>query len=746
MRVRSFGWFLYAIMCGMRTSCSFRVNCRFRLVILAVALGPGALALGARADGTGWAERIDASFAIGSDRSVIGANDLGLVNGVCTFNGRIEDVARVQGLYAPPYFCTDFDLNLTFDGKALSATRYVWRPEVLTRSGACDGWRVESRLYPLAGKRGAIMAVACVNGGTAKRDLAVTLSASGACGRQERWGFSKPSLATGTRAGACPVRWSLGEPSAPARLAVAPGETNVFHVAFAIGAGAEAEATVAAALADPSAAIAAAVADWRARVARLADRMPEFRCSDARLEQLYNRSLLHLLLCTWRTDAFRLNPYFATGGMNGGCICCYLWNLGGPFRMLPLYDPEALKAHLDVLYALDLTKCYAFAPSDGSALGPYYMINQEKMINLVDAYVRETGDLGYLNETHAGKKVIAHVVDYALAHDDLAKEAVLVDYGSSNSHLELRRQYRYNGTMPDLNLRRIALLHQADALCRLARHDPKVDLTGRARALRRLVRKELWDPGAGWFRVRLADGKTDLRWTMQMFKTFGWGEKVLDRDVAAALLGHLMNPDEFLGSHGIHSLSKRDPAYDPADVDNGGPGACPSFPASVAERLFRDGHVAEAQGILSRLLWLGEKLPYWGDSQYADRADYRRDTPLQCDIEGACLAQTIVFGLFGVTIGDDLRVSANPHLPPGVEWMSLTNLRLAGKRYDFAVPSAGAAEAASDAVVEILDGAVWRPAGADAAWNGDELSVRAETPIFRTLVIRMSAGCHPVLR
>jgi len=44
------------------------------------------------------------------------------------------------------------------------------------------------------------------------------------------------------------------------------------------------------------------------------------------------------------------------------------------------------------------------------------------------------------------------------------------------------------------------------------------------------------------------------------------------------------------------------------------------------------------------------------------------------------------------------------------------------------------------AVVEILDGAVWRPAGADAAWNGDELSVRAETPIFRTLVLRLERG------
>ena len=41
------------------------------------------------------------------------------------------------------------------------------------------------------------------------------------------------------------------------------------------------------------------------------------------------------------------------------------------------------------------------------------------------------------------------------------------------------------------------------------------------------------------------------------------------------------------------------------------------------------------------------------------------------------------------------------------------------------------------ASVEILCGAEWRPADAAAVWTGDELSVRAATPLFRTLVFRM---------
>lgn len=263
----------------------------------------------------------------------------------------------------------------------------------------------------------------------------------------------------------------------------------------------------------------------------------------------------------------------------------------------------------------------------------------------------------------------------------LANPALVINSVYSEGH-EGEPNKLYDGVMPDLNLRRVALLHMADRLCRMAGHDPKVDLAGRAEALKKLVHKELWDAGAGWFRAICSDGKPTIRWTMQMFKALGWGEKVLDKDVEAALVKHLMDPKEFLGTHGVHSLSKLDPAYDESDIDNGGPGACPSFAPAICDRLYRDGHFAEANEILMRLRWLGTSLPYWGDSQYADRADYRRDTPLQCDVEGACLAQTIIFGLFGVTIDDDLKVSFDPHLPKGVVHMRISNLRLAGKAYE----------------------------------------------------------------
>ena len=117
-------------------------------------------------------------------------------------------------------------------------------------------------------------------------------------------------------------------------------------------------------------------------------------------------------------------------------------------------------------------------------------------------------------------------------------------------------------------------------------------------------------------------------------------------------------------------------------MDNGGPGACVSVAPAVVDRLYADGRVDEAETILRRLAWLGECFPYWGDSQYADRKDYRHDTPLQLNIEGGGLAQTIIFGLFGIDVADDISVVVAPHLPKGTDHIALTGVRLAGLTFD----------------------------------------------------------------
>ena len=619
---------------------------------------------------------------------------IGLVNGHITFRVDGDRFARIARAFAPPYFTRGFALDIRLNGETADAASptYTWTPACVERRGvAGDSWNVTTRTYAIAGERGGIMEVTAQNVHRAARDLSVEVVQSGEAGYCRVWKFNPPDTFDPGRPAAVVCGTTLPGGKTSAAFKAVPNRGVVrFYVAFAVDSPEKAKSVVEAALAAPEQAISAAGEDWNRRWSALLAKVPRFECDDAGLERLYKRSLLHFAMCEWNVDEFVTKPFYATGGMFGSCICSYLWNLGGPYRMWPLVAPDAIKAHVAQYLKLDLTKCYAFSPVDGAPVGPYYQINQEKMMFLIYSYVMETGDAAYLNEIVEGKRIIEHVLGFALLFDDLSKDAVLVDYGARGaSHLELRLGFKYDGVMPDMNLRRIALYYLADELCRVAGHDPGVDLVARAKALKALCREKLWDPRAGWFSGTCSDGVRTTRWTMQMFKALGWRGKVLDKDQEDALVGHLMNKDEFLGRYGVHSLSKKDIAYHAQDVDNGGPGACPSFAPAIVNRLYRDGRTMEGDKIFMRLKWLADCFPYWSDSQYADRMDYRHNTPLQLNIEGGCLAQTIVFGLFGVEVGVDMKPVFRPHLPKGVSRMSLRGLRLCGSSYDVAVDGSG---------------------------------------------------------
>ena len=150
------------------------------------------------------------------------------------------------------------------------------------------------------------------------------------------------------------------------------------------------------------------------------------------------------------------------------------------------------------------------------------------------------------------------------------------------------------------------------------------------------------------------------------------------------LISHL-NEDEFLSAWGLHSMSKLDPAFDQVDIDNGGGGNYTAFTPQVIERLYKVGRPEVAGNLLQRILWWGERLPYWGDSIVANNVDYRRDTPLQNTIGALAGAQAIIFGMFGVQVDVEGRITVNPQPPGFSPEISLKELRLRGRVLDIEV-------------------------------------------------------------
>ncbi len=642
-------------------------------------------------------------FAIRGKESIISPEDLGLINGKLTLNGYYVDIAEIRGLWAPPYYSRDFRFRMRFNGRPVRSSDYLWSPEMLTRYARSGAFQLTSKLVPAADRRGAVLVMEITNRSKKAENLTLQFEAAGLLGKHFHWGFNYPTGGEFTTAkvekgvlvlSADDIQIRVGS-SLPLDfvkpvcagvmntpdLKFAPGEKKVFYCCLAIAPAKEAKEVMEYLLSDPEKAVQDARRHWKSRVDGMFARMPEFSSDNPAYEKLYHRSLLHLLLNEWNVPEFLLHPFYGTGSINGGCVCSYLWNYGEPWRLWSMLDPESAKAHLCTYLKLDLTECFSFHPDDGAAFGPYYPINQEKVLLLTYAYVTQTCDKGFLMEKVNGKRIIDHMIDQALMLDDLSKEAHLVDYGAGNHHLELRKKLRYDGIVPDLNLRRCVNYRIADKLCTIAGVTPPCDMVKRAAALRDAIHKELYSAADGWFYAN-ENGEKYHRYTMQMFKALGWGDWAMLPEAEKALTGHLMNENEFLGPFGIHSLAKNDPAYDERDIDNGGPGACPSFAPAIADRLYQSGNHTAGDEILRRLCWLGEYLPYCGDSHRADVRDYRRDTPLQCDIQGTGAAQTMIFGLFGITPTENFTVEISPHLPHDMNSMALTGVKLCGKVFD----------------------------------------------------------------
>ena len=65
--------------------------------------------------------------------------------------------------------------------------------------------------------------------------------------------------------------------------------------------------------------------------------------------------------------------------------------------------------------------------------------------------------------------------------------------------------------------------------------------------------------------------------------------------------------------------------------------------------------------------------------------DYRRDTPLQSNINSVALAQSIIFGMFGVAADLQGRITINPIPPSFSPRIRLTGLRIRGRTLDIEV-------------------------------------------------------------
>lgn len=629
-------------------------------------------------------------FFFAGDKNILGEDDFGIKSDVLAASIPFLEVLAVKGLWAPPFFSPDFQIEVRLFGERVRTEEYSWNGSECLRRGAINGLNVRSIAVLSHERRVGVLEFTIGNDGAEDVVVPVQINVRGCAFAEGSWDFSKPraeerektwsdkslgwkheggllvkpDLAVLTDLGGS--QWHALRGCWESEIHLEAGEKAEVRVAFGIGPSAAQDAREF---------IGGGPANYRNDIF---EKLPVFYSDDESLVSFYNRSLVPLLLNKWRVPDLVLNPYYSTGGINGGCTGSYLWDIGEIGAILALYDPSALKEHIKQFLRIDLTKHYAFSPISGKGFGPWYPVNQEKIIYLTYQYLLFSGDSGFLRARVDGKSVAEWILFHAALGDDREKPVSLVDYGDGNNHLELRGKYQYDHYLPDLNARRYDNFLMAAELAEIAGIDAGY-LRDRAESIEKLVREKMWSRKHRWFFHMDRDFGNDLRYTVQMFMLLGSG--VLDAEESEGLLSHL-NEEEFLSAYGLHSMSKLDEAYDQIDLDNGGGGCYVSFPPQVAQRLYKIGRPDLAEDILRRILWWGERMPYWGDSLAADCIEYRRDTPLQCSLASAAVAQCFIFGMFGIDLKMDGTITINPHAPRN---SGLKGLKIRGRVIDIHV-------------------------------------------------------------
>jgi len=648
-------------------------------------------------------------FAANGDSMILRPEHLGIVNGMATVGISHNYVGVIDGLWGQPLVSSDFHIEPRLWGEKVRTNHYDWLPYQTEQTGSLRGVEVAATTTLIYSMRAGLLEMVFRNTSNETKVIPLQFIANdNATYRStldyvQNWGFSTVKSKTfvtdeidgkgilrvqGDYAVAIGVdiegtKWEPLTNRFHSTVKLGPGEKISAYLAFSIEEKGKASQQRDALLTNPDKYVGEATENYISEVRNIYDKLPRFSSSNPGLVSLYNRSLSIFVTIKFTIPELVLNPYYATGAVKGGCQGNYLYNFGQVREIMPLLDPRATKKHImQFLTTNCVSDHYAFFPMTGEAFGPWYMVNDEKITALVYNYVKYTGDLSFLNEqVREGKTVLDLMIESAMRLDDKTKPVKLIDYGPTGDHLELRREFPYNHIMPDINARRYANYERVSKLCEaVGKSQPY--LMERARGVKKLLKEELWDPDIKWFRFADDKGNKDVRYTVQMFKMFN--SDVLDKEIEEGLISHL-NDDEFLSAYGLHSMSKKDIAYDQVDVDNGGGGICTSFPPLIAEFLYNAGRTEVADDIMRRILWWGQRMPYFGDSQVANEIDYRTDTPLQSEIGTGCLAQCILFGMFGVSSDFDGNITINPIKTSLADNLELKGLKIRGKNIDITI-------------------------------------------------------------
>ena len=364
------------------------------------------------------------NFRIDQAKNIMRPENFGIANGKITTGIQCKDMISIQGIWAPPYVSSDFSFQGTINESAAACSEYVWRPFYIERNTIAQGdISLETNTILIPDKRSFLVEITLTNNGSQQISEPVSFTTQGTLDKlmlDDDWGFAAPQSSTPTTmnsygnatikleqgknavviAAGKGVVWDNSERCFKGNVSIPASGKAKLYFSFSIGATKDATKQCREIAGNPEAAKKNAKASYEKRVSELYQRVPYFESENTALVQFYNRSLSPFLLNRWDVPEFKLNPFYSTGSVKGGCVGEYLWDVGEACEIISLCDPQATKAHIIQFMETGVKRGQGFCPINGGMLHPdyFYPVNQDKIIGLTYHYIRNTGDVAFLNE------------------------------------------------------------------------------------------------------------------------------------------------------------------------------------------------------------------------------------------------------------------------------------------------------------------------------------------------------------
>lgn len=607
-------------------------------------------------------------------------------------------------IISPPFFCYPFSSQFSLFHQPVPVKDYNWYPaNTIIQGTIIKGITSDLTITPLWNSRGILAEVTLHNSTDHEINIPAEWLVNGRIGTSVNWEWFPPSAMKSNPEDVCVkanqsalefhngstvvlVKGSGFKPnpnnlnSLESQITLPPDKNKTLSLVILIGTDVEIlDKKANQLLKNPEKGRFEAVTASDKMLDGIESKVPTLAGGSPELDAFYKKGLLTFATCRWEVPEFITSPWYAESGIDGGALNNYCWGVAYVSRLMSMIDPAAVRNLLVAYVASDLQKTYALNPATGKGMGVLYSYNYYSIAKATFDYITITGDRSILNEKIGQETYLDYIYHFCLSREDLNTDPELIDFGGNHNMLELKKTTDYCNFTPSPNAERLLIYrYLTDFYSWLGKTTPN-DLGKRSKKFKSVFQSKLWDSKNKWLYSLDSEHKPRTAFSIQIFDVLR--TEALTKAQQKEIVTHL-NTREFLTEWGVRSLAITDEGYDTADVDWGGPGVYAGDAPELTEDLLRAGFVNQGIDLLNRILWWG-RFPYYPQAIRADRIGYREDGRPNV-IAGLAATQTIIFGLFGITVGKDF-ISVKPVNHPYMKGFSLTGLTIRNQKIDISI-------------------------------------------------------------